>query len=493
MFEMKKFLSVGVACLALMMGFSSCNKDKSGEINTPETDTYVGVRIAFPGATGTRALPEDYNKNGEWKGRDKIEKITVYLVYNDRVDFATFNKDSFKAINEQGILAPNLAVKATSGQTVKAYAVINDVKDLTKELKTVSVAEFDKKFKELEVTVTSVAQVATYESGKDIVMMTNDTEKGVPEITIQANVTEDEAKNGTSNRADITVSRVVSRAMVTIKEGADMNIPVKDSNGKEISKITISEVTYAVGQSNLKFFNMRGKGVSSDWTTPAPVYAYLPADGLHNEYFDNADLKSMKELQKINDKTEANVQKALGGETFSKFVLPVTHADGDYKKGNMTYFEITCKFSVDKVYKEGDEISEDVKDQDVYLGMSDGKFYTTRELAQKKGQQATKYKLGVMKYVIWLNPDGEYKEGGKKITMSPTVRNQVYHAHITGFKEIGVPNNPLNPDDPNDPDNPDNPIDPNDPPETEKTYLSASITVLPWTMHSYSVDLSNRY
>lgn len=498
---MKRFLTIG-AVFALALGFASCNKDKGNGIDTPDnTDTYVGVRIAFPGAAGTRAsLPNDYNINGEWKGRDQIKQITVYLVYSDRVDFATFNEKSFDGIDTDGFLAPNLAVKATSGQKVKAYAVINDVNGKTDALKTVSATEFDAKFKELEVSVTSVADVATFDSDKkeDIVMMTNDTAAGIPEITIASNVSEDEAKAGGTNRADITVSRVVSRAMVTIKEGANMEIPVKNTNKETISTITVTDVTYAVGQSNLKFFNMRGKGDMTSWITPDPVYAYVPTTddwSGNNKNFDYSDLKNPKALVSILDKTNENVVKALEAEQFSKFVLPVTHKDevGQYKKGNMTYFEIICKFSVDKVYGEADEFTENVKDTDVYLGMSDGKFYTTRELAQAKGQQATKFTGGVMKYVIWLNPDGSYADGGAKITQSPTVRNQVYHAHITGFKEIGVPNNPLNPEDPNDPDNPDNPINPGDDPETEKTYLSVSLKVLPWTIHSYSVDLGNRY
>ena len=100
-----------------------------------------------------------------------------------------------------------------------------------------------------------------------------------------------------------------------------------------------------------------------------------------------------------------------------------------------------------------------------------------------------------MKYVLWLNPNKPYG-GAEKITESPTVRNQIYHAHITGFKEIGVPNNPLHPkdpDDPKDPKNPNNPIDPNDPLQTDDTYMSVSITVLNWGMHSYEVDLGNDY
>ena len=123
-----------------------------------------------------------------------------------------------------------------------------------------------------------------------------------------------------------------------------------------------------------------------------------------------------------------------------------------------------------------------------------------------------------MKYVLWLNPNEIPGAAKAKATMSPTVRNQVYHAHITGFKQIGLPNNPLNPDDPNnpqvdpkdptkpmDPTNPDynpdipgnenpiNPIKPEDPLQTDDTYLSVQITVVPWGIHSYEINLGNDY
>lgn len=492
---MKKFFSVGALALALIMGMSSCSKEKGNTPDTPESnlDTYVGVRIAFPGATGTRVLPEDYNPNGEWKGRDKIEKITIYLVNKTKgqIDFATFNEGSFNlAIDATGMLTPTLAVRATSGEVVDAYAVINDLNDKTSALKSYSVTEFDEKFKALEIEVANSQDVAKYESTKDIVMMTN--AKNAASITVAPNVTAQQAKDGTANRANIEVSRVVSRAIVTKATGLNTAIKVTDSNKKEISTITVTDIKYAVGQSNRKFFNVQ----KPDFSTPNPVYGYVPANedwkANNATYFDYSDLATPQELQAIASKDNANVQTALNAETFSKFVLPITHEDGKYKKGNITYFEITCKFTVDNVYGAGDVATAGTADQDVYLGMSDGKFYSSRELAEAKGQQATMYKGGVMKYVIWLNPNGGY--GEDKITKSPTFRNQVYHAHIKGFKEIGVPNNPLNPNDPNpDPKNPDNPIDPNDDPESEKTYLSVSITVLPWTIHSYEVDLSNRY
>jgi hypothetical protein len=182
----------------------------------------------------------------------------------------------------------------------------------------------------------------------------------------------------------------------------------------------------------------------------------------------------------------------------SKFVLPVTHEEKKYRKGNTTYFEVTAIFTPDAVIDDG--VDTYTVGDDVFLGMNDGKFYSTRALAEASGQKATHYKGdkstgAIMKYVLWLNPDKIPGETGDKATMSPTVRNQVYHAHIKGFKQIGLPNNPLNPDDPNSnfPENPINPIKPEDPLQTDDTYLSVEITVVPWGIHSYEIELGNDY
>lgn len=489
--KINKFLVM--AAMALGLGvFAACSNDD--EPNVPESGkTYVGVSIAFPGAKeGSRALPEDYNSNGEWKGRDEIKSITVYVVNETAgtVDYSTFGKDQFEGITPDGFLKPKLAVKATPGHNIKAYVVINDVnKKATDKLKNVGAANFESKFKDLIVEA-KASEVAAYSGGKEAVMMTND--KEAASITVEAGVSKQDAIAGTKNQAKIKVSRVASRAIVTIKTGVKgEGVKVKNANGENTSTLTLKEITYSVGQSNGNFFNMK----RADWKTPDPVYEFVPSttDTWTSNYdkFDYSEVGNYKTLQEIANKENETVKTALANEQFSKFVLPVTHATNNYRKGNTTYFEVRCTFVPDQI--DGEVYNEGPKT--VYLGTNDGKFYSTREKAEKNGQKATQYKDGVMKYVLWLNPNKPYG-GAEKITESPTVRNQIYHAHITGFKEIGVPNNPLHPkdpDDPKDPKNPNNPIDPNDPLQTDDTYMSVSITVLNWGMHSYEVDLGNDY
>lgn len=494
-----KFLVM--AAMALGLGvFAACSNDD--EPNVPESGkTYVGVSIAFPGAKeGSRALPGDYNSNGEWKGRDEIKSITVYIVNETAgtVDYSTFDKDQFEGITAEGFLKPKLAVKATPGHNIKAYAIINDVNNKTASLKSEGASSFATKFKNLVVEA-KASEVAAYSGGKEAVMMTND--KEAASITVKAGVSKEDAIAGTDNQAKINVSRVASRAIVTIAPDIQAKgIQVKNTNGENISKLILKTITYSVGQSNRKFFNMKD---ADSWKTPDPVYSFIPSTGTpwntNNANFDYEGIKDYKELQEIADKTNDKVATALQAEGFSKFVLPVTHATGNYRKGNTTYFEVRCTFVPDQI--DGEAYNGEPKT--VYLGINDGKFYSTREKAQANGQKATQYKDGVMKYVLWLNPNKPYG-GAEKITESPTVRNQIYHAHITGFKEIGVPNNPLHPEDPDtptnpenpsepDPNNPVNPIDPNDPLQTDDTYMSVSITVLNWGMHSYEVDLGNDY
>jgi hypothetical protein len=270
------------------------------------------------------------------------------------------------------------------------------------------------------------------------------------------------------------------------------------------SEITIQSVSYVVGQSNKEFFLTKNTG----WETPAAVYNHVPGEGTivwDPTLFDNTGLaKSIAMKEATGAAAIADFNTALTTELGdSKFVLPVTHLDANYRKGNTTYFEVTAIFTPDAVdggaYTAG---------ADVFLGMNDGLFYSTRTLAETSGQKATHYKGdgttgAIMKYVLWLNPDKVPGETGDKATMSPTVRNQVYHAHIKGFKQIGLPNNPLNPTDPMNPDpdkpdapgneNPINPIKPEDPLQTDDTYLSVEITVLKWGVHSYEIYLGNDY
>ena len=491
-----------LASAALLLGLASCKSDRQeAALQNGNCDTYVGVSVRFP-APETRALPEDYNKLGEWQGRDKIEKIKVYVATTSgtttTVNADQFTEASFNGINN-GVLAPNLAVEAQSGDKVKVYVVINDVNSKVTNVldgKMADGATFDAEFKKAVAAAAAINEVAKYENEKDIVLMTNET--APKDVTIEPNVSKEDAIGGKANRVEVRVSRVASRAIVTVDDEVKKTIEVKrtltDAQGtpKEstTATVTVKNIEYQVTGSALQFNVIEDR---TDWKVAAPVYDFAPTSSTWAALATEADGKMLfsdaegykAALVKENNEL-ANVKAALGEEKFSKFVLPVTHAKGNYKKGNTTMFEIKATFTVDQIDGAA-PTGTDAKT--VYLGLSDGKFYSTKEKAEamdvnatgtsEKKQSAKEYKNGEMYYYIWLNPDVAYSDLEKTISESPTVRNQVYHAHITGFGEMGVADKEE--------------IKPDDPLETKKTHLSVQLRVLPWTIHSYTVNLVNRY
>lgn len=492
-----------LASAALLLGLASCKSDRQeAALQNGQCDTYVGVSVRFP-APETRDLPEDYNELGEWQGRDVIKKIKVYVATTSNgattISSDQFTEANFGGINN-GILAPNLAVEAKSGDKVKIYVVINDMAGKVTTLldgKTGDGAAFDAEFKKAVATVAAIADVAKYDAEKDIVLMTNET---APEdTTIAPNISKEDAIGGKANRVEVKVSRVASRAIATVDDEVVKTIDIKrtftDAKGKTsestTATVTVKDIMYQVTGSTLQFNVLEDR---TDWKVAAPVYDFTPTSkdwiALATEGKDKmlfSDAEGYKAALTATDNSLDNVKKALGQETFSKFVLPVTHAKGNYKKGNTTMFEIKATFTVDQI----DGAAPAGADaQTVYLGLSDGKFYSSKAKAEamdvtvtgteyEKKQSAKEYKNGEMYYYIWLNPDVQYSDKTKTISESPTVRNQVYHAHITGFGEMGVADK--------------DEINPDEELETKKTHLSVQLRVLPWTIHSYTVDLVNRY
>ncbi|WP_297164122.1 Mfa1 family fimbria major subunit [uncultured Porphyromonas sp.] len=492
-----------LASAALLLGLASCKSDRQeAALQNGECDTYVGVSVRFP-APETRALPDDHNKlDGEWQGRDVIKKIKVYVATTSN-GATTINSDQFTEANfggiNNGILAPNLAVEAKSGDQVKVYVVINDMAGKVTTIldeKANTPATFDAEFQKAVAMVAAIADVAKYDAEKDIVLMTNET--APVDMTIEPNISKEDAIGGKANRVEVKVSRVASRAIATVDDEVVKTIDIKrtftDAKGKTsestTATVTVKDIMYQVTGSALQFNVLEDR---KDWKVAAPVYGFAPTSSTWTALATEADGKMLfsdaegyKAALTATDNTVDNVKKALGEEKFSKFVLPVTHAKGNYKKGNTTMFEIKATFTVDQI--DGAPADETVKT--VYLGLSDGKFYSTKEKAEamdaaltgtdyEKKQSAKEYTNGEMYYYIWLNPDVEYSNLDKTISESPTVRNQVYHAHITGFGEMGVADK--------------DEIKPDEPLETKKTHLSVQLQVLPWTIHSYTVNLVNRY
>lgn len=111
-------------------------------------------------------------------------------------------------------------------------------------------------------------------------------------------------------------------------------------------------------------------------------------------------------------------------------------------------------------------------------------------------QKYTEYVKGKVLYFAFVNPDKV-----KKTLDAPAYRNNIYHIGVTAFKTIGTNWNPLYPEDP-DKENPKNPDpkpkgDPSTPPYTpgdkntpDETYMAVDVTVIPWNVHSYDIELT---
>ena len=483
---------------AIAIGMVACSNDDVPQ--APESakgNTYASIAVALPGGPSTRAPLVGTS----WDGVDAIESITVFMVNETKgtIDFSQFTAVNFNGISE-GILRPNLAVKATPGEKVKAYVVVNGNGPILENLtQKTTPNEFKIAYADaVEATASQLAKNRAALDGtkggetkddRDVIWMTNNVEPTA--MAVEANVTEQQAKDGEGNYIEVEVERLVSRAIVTTS-----------ANEFTVGGITIKDLKYSVGQSNKKFFWDKKEGD----VTPNPLYEFVPnalAEWTDNTALDYSGLAARSEVLVATNGTElAGFQGQLVAEKGdSKFVLPVTHAEGDYRKGNTTYFEVVATFVPTTVEYDGTEY---VPGEEIFLGMGDKKFYTTRELATANGQEATMYNGtgtaggvtpgAITKYVLWLNPDKiPGTDGLLKTEASPTVRNQVYHAHISGFKSIGVPNNPLNPKDPNIDGNPINPIDPTHPLENNDTYLSVEIKVVPWGVSSYELSLGQDY
>lgn len=524
--KLNKIFAVG-AIVALTLGLASCSKKQDAPDNDGKqaTDTYVGLTIKFPGALGPRALPDDYNRIDEWKGQDKIVSAKVYIVTNG----TTVNSSSYDLtkFNVNGsVLAPNIAVKAKSGENVRAYVILNDTKGkLISAVDALAPSEFATKFATTVATVVAIEEVAVTKDNagqnEDFIVMTNDV--APVDKAIEAGISEEAAKNGPVNQMEVSVSRVASRGIVTaakdiknkkLEVKMSKTIVTKDVSGfvtnvetKEAvtTTLTITDIAYNVSGGAKKvnaIKNVTNSGVENGIKVVDTVYDFIPtaplanwaalyANGTASANFFFNNPADFKVVQEATDNSKSEIIKALVAEkTNSRFVLPVTHADNGYKKGNTTMFEIRVKFTAlnnTTQFTEAEDLSN--YEGTLYYGVSDGFFYKSKSAAQMMDksfsgsvttpkQEVKEYTNGYMYYYIWLNPNKPYS-GTEKITMSPTVRNQVYHAHISSFKELGLANK--------------DEIKPEDPLETDKTYLSVKLNVLPWGMHSYTVDLGNRY
>ena len=195
-----------------------------------------------------------------------------------------------------------------------------------------------------------------------------------------------------------------------------------------------------------------------------------------------------------------------------------------YRKGNTAYIIIRALLTPKKFVNAAGALSttaSEIEGKDFYLG-ANGVYFLNKDHVQDPahygvvGQTAQKFIKGKVIYFAWLNPDNV-----AKAVNSPVIRNNVYHVQIKSVAGVGSnwnplipfdptdpsvpgpgdPYDPTNPKFPNNPNNPDPrpndplepiapPVDPKDPLTFKETWMSVSVAILPWQVHSYEIELS---
>lgn len=540
---MKKQFFVAAMALVLGAGFTACSSDdlnaKPGtEVNQKAT-TYMSVSFVLPTANSTRAAADGqddadpkFNNVGKWAGKDKIEKVNVYvfdatgaLEANPTYTTAQLSFTQVSTGADKAKVSANSAFKVKPGNKT-VYVVVNPTtaaENLLNIAANNTLAAFETAYKSenlafaknsyrtTEYTTgdeTNAGELAKVDNDKDIILMTGPA--ATP--TIDDNVSAAEAVSGAKNRADLTVQRAVARVFVTTSA---TSFTLKGMNPtsmtEEAGAITVSDLTYVVGQGENKFYFLQKDNGGNDgaaFTTPA--FAQVPSStddyftaayqtvytniGKHYDYSGLwKNTAGSTKVKGVTVPTRAaafsgtaatelgNVTTDLNTALKGEFILPTLHkyntdrAQSGYRKGNTSYILIRGYLTPKYVVKADGSVVDGSTlgaNDDLYLG-ANGVFYadkaTVRDAAKKgvAGQTAQKYVGRKVLYFVWINPD---EVDGKPVN-SPVIRNNIYHVSIKGISKVGANWNPLvpvvNPNDPNitDPNNPNNPVNnnPNNP------------------------------
>ena len=531
---MKKQFFVAAMALVLGAGFTACSSDDLNvtpgtEVNQKAT-TYMSVSFVLPTANSTRAAADGqddadpkFNNVGKWAGKDKIEKVNVYVFnaagtleaapsYNAaQLSFAQVSTGSAEAK-----VTPNSAFKVTPGQKT-VYVVVNPTTAaetlLNATVNTTTLAAFKAAYESSNLVFakastrtadyttgdeTNAGEIAKVDNDKDIILMTGKAE----EPTIADNVSAAEAVSGVKNRTDLTVQRAVARVLVSTTATSFNVKGINPTDGStENDAVVVSDLTYVVGQGENKFYFLQKDNGGNDgaaFTTPA--FAQVPSNddywttdfqtsyntvGANYDYSGlwkntagaTAKVKGITVPNRTAFSSSAttelgNVTTDLNAALKGEFVLPTLHkyntdrAQSNYRKGNTAYILVrgylTPKYVVDAsgAVVNGSTLAANA---DVYVG-ANGVFYADKACVQdpaKHGVAGQTAQLYKGRKVIYFVWINPDTVDGKAVN-SPVIRNNIYHVQIKGIAKIGANWNPLVPT-PNVPTTPGQPVDPNDP------------------------------
>lgn len=509
-----------------LVALTSCKKDNQ-EPKKNEGTTYVSVAIGLK-ADGMRAGDDEnnYSQKGKWNGKDAIETVDVYVVSKGEVAFGQYTKADFTitaATDADNItITPKKGIVTTPGEK-EVYVLLNAteaVRTLLKEsLPNNFKAAYNKAIENM--TTADVARSTTGTDKADLIMMTNAAEC---KINVEDGVSEADTRKATDpkNRAKVQVQRVVARVLLTTTEE---KYEIKYDDGKVMGEIT--DITYSVAQGEKAFYLSQHKDDQGLILTPA--YNFMPIAATDpsklTNYTDQAKMYDYSDLNKKDRKAivanslstaleigkqsltqsvfmfEANHLSGAAGQTYANYT-------GKFRRANTPYVLVRAKFTPKMFASDEEKAAYEATTNDgtFYLG-EDGLIYADNKTTDnttspakkiRPEQKYYKYEKGKVLYVAFVNPDDK----GKGKTLNAHVfRNNIYHISVSGFKKLGMNWNPLYPEDPDttDPKNPDPkpkddpyvpPFTPNDLNSQKETFMAVDVTVIPWNVHSYDIELT---
>ncbi len=516
-----------LSTLVLMLGASSCQKEKKGEV-LPEGSTYMSLVLDLAIDPTTKAEDGVHNPKGNWEGRDKINSVDIYIVYgaNEVVKYnqAVVLTNTPGASTDRKYETAAFKVQPTIG-AVDLYVVVNNAGGTTagtveKALNDATTkAAFEAAYKTATTNaynyaIGSAGIYATTDGSVDEILMTG----AALSKTINPNITQDQAKMTTTtpdnfNQFKFEVRRSAARVAVTTKHDLSLNV----TDGGTTTWGTLSGLKWTYAQFEQKTHLLwdatatSADGTTLHYTTKSPNWDWAPADlnayintstGASTRY-DYSLVNDLSNLKTINTLPSTETIAEIIANGGMSFITETTHKHGDdantgYRKGNTPYVMVQGVFvPADGMWATDSGENEKTAyndasntDKHLYYNPYKGKFYADLTRAISAGVPAVVADDGVITYTnskvyyfAWLNPDNTDLT---EVLNSPVLRNNIYHINIAGFTRIGLSGNPYNPDtsNPAKPD-PDEPVPSvTDLLRNDETYMSAEITVINWGVHS---------
>ena len=470
------------------------------------------------------------------------------LEVKDEATNFTFAQES-AADGNKTVIKPTKGIKVTVGEKT-VYLVVNPTSDVNALLDGINnLGDFKAAYESANLafanrtTITATATSGTSVNTAADALYTPGTTAGSPSTIVMtgAPVTQTviqgieegagpedgtvDADFGTTqkNRFNFTMKRAVATVFVTSKEATSNEYTVltgddPTTSARETNNVlaTVSDLKFSQAQGELKlYFQQKAAETTDNTAYQTPAYSFIPTSTTYGDAAEKYDYNGLwKEtaVSQVNkDKLVADDGEAVvKGATVVPF-LPATHqwtTGGDnYKEGNTAYVLVRATLKPKFIYELNaqNELTArafaEATDKAKFFYGSDNKFYTSKEAVAKAKEtnaslKAKMFTNGKGLYTVWINPD---TPTGKQWKNSPTNRNNIYHISITGIKSMPENWNPLvppgvvNPDPkPKTTDNPDEP-DPKHKPENPlspvETWMSVDATILPWSIHSYGVEL----